>query len=95
MNNEIILTSSMMLHRWLDQAVPGETVLYHKGHLAYDRERIFGNQRLVFACNNLCLTAYSEYEKGHVELTQKLVKSDKGRYFLYYITKRKFRRHDA
>lgn len=92
---EIALTSSMMLHRWLDQTVPGDRAIYHKGNLAYDRERVFGNQRAIFACNNLALTALSEYNKGSVELTQKLVKSDKGRYFLYYITKRKFRRHDA
>lgn len=82
------------LHNWIDNAEPGERAIYHTGHLAYDRERTVMNKRSLFACNNIGLTAYREYEKGNVELTQarsyvtltKLPITD------YVVTKRKYRR---
>lgn len=87
------LRTSDELHNWIDNADPGERAIYHTGHLAYDRERTVMNKRSLFACNNIGLTAYSEYEKGHVELTQRrydytamLVTTD------YIVTKRKYRR---
>lgn len=80
--------SSAALHRWLEKANPGERAIYHVGHLAADREKIFAGQRSIFPCNNIGLTALSEYDKGTVELTQR--RRPKARDFEYIITKRKY-----
>lgn len=85
----IKVTTSAMLHKWLDVAAAGDSAIYHVGFLAADREKIFAGQRSVFPCNNIGLTALSEYDKGTVELTQRRLPT---RDFIYIITKRKYRR---
>lgn len=85
----IRLTSSALLHRWLERAQPGDRAVYHTGLLAADREKIFAGQRSIFPCNNIGLTAWSEYVKGTVELTQRKMPAGE---FDYIITKRKYRR---
>lgn len=85
--------------RWLKVARPGESFVYHIGHLASDREQVqvipqFGQPvRIMFEpYNSLGLTAWNAYEHGNVELVQRKLPGNVGYEYIAF-KRRAQRRH--
>lgn len=74
------------LRNWISTAKPGWQMVYHVGHLAYDRERIIkGKSCVVEPLATVAQIAYAAYEMGYCELTQVRVSENR---FTYLLTKR-------
>lgn len=83
--------------RWLKVSRPGEQFVYHRGHLASDREEVqllpsFGTYVHVYfePMHTLGTTAWIAYERGQVALAQKKLPGKRG--FEYIAFKRRTRR---
>ena len=68
---------------WLETSHPGDSVIYHSGYLAKDRQRIPGQE--LPACSHLGALAWDWYEAREVCLTQRKLADGA---FEYIATKR-------
>lgn len=65
------------LQDFIDTARPGDSVVYHVGNLARERQR--PTNRSIFV-NASARTAWAAYQAGKVFLTQKRVDEDRCQY---------------
>lgn len=79
---EIRITAEYF-NNWVRTAKPGWELVYHVGHLAFDRETVYeetGRVRRYEPQHSTGNAAYAAYEDGLVELFQKRISENRWHY---------------